>query len=787
MWAWTGIKSTFFPNLVIFRPNQANHQNRSSHSSGPSHTNTFSVPDFEDEEDIISDEDDDDIMETDKPVIAQTATTDPQAMVPIDLTSVSPALKAQQEPNFSATMTFIHLESDVIDLTSEHDAHNTDIDLEASSEPSLDTPDSETSSARLYVGGYYDDDEDYPSSEAPHVSGYGDSDGESLLEADHLDDDDFPTSPGASGPQAPSRVFGAYSPLYESDSDDESFTSEAHVPGSVVSSHDSDLDISNPVDEGGSGDENEILELLSNGEQPVDQGVDFAEHNGGDDKGESFRHVYLLNEPGQANRAISDFERHPSWDEDMSGDEDEQIAMDSNYIDEPEELEQLKELSPMFHCPRVSPFPRGINSYNPASSSNSTRPMHASFYSNTYSLHSENPRQASPSDAVMAKSHPLKAPCIPSSTTQILGQRTGKYEFFAARDQNRASILSNSLVLPTSCEQENNAAAVQLHPTQTNISGAELAENSTPATLQPPWRDPVSADEVLGTVRYSNRSIGTIKSDKNELHQVDCGVCVSDSNAGMGEKNEIEAPTRLETEYHSSPMADIVLDSNHDQKQPTSVWTPHGEAFLKEPLLLSNERTRFQSPEPDMTSAATFMESKKKSDSDGTRARRRLAIKSLLSQEPKETSPNPNNNNSSSDRPAKRSYDEVFSEEEQACSPEAHQPPIGSAMLPIESDVTPSLGSVGQMSTSTKMGIDACTASHTKTAPTDCNKSPLATKASRATLVIPTAPVEQPDIRPAKKRRFGKLAKYASVSVVSGVTSAALLFAGLAATAPQIV
>lgn len=378
----------------------------------------------------------------------------------------------------------------------------------------------------------------------------------------------------------------------------------------------------------------------------------------------------------------------------------------------------------------------------------------------------------------------------PASFPQTLGERTGKYDFFAAREQNRATVVNNSQIalnryLPQS----------MLRATEDTLRDLDTPRMEGPRTLP---KMNIAAETKDEPVRSWDETVRDM----------------------------------------TSGVPDISLDANYDSAQPpllNSFWTPTGEAFLKDAhqcqVPTSDERTRLQSPDLDMSSAAKFVESKNKPNTDD---RDRLAVKFLL-QEPKnrpledhilaaksqsqDTSEigSLKDGHDSVPRPPKRSYDtfaDASAESEtsqqgrcvsqktealgfndaseatqnadaeadgsaadvmlattqdvQAGSPVAD--PMTTSLQPIQSDLT-----ITDMETSVNKEVIPAAEVHV----------PVPTSVLRPYEF--TAGAEEPTARPAKRRRFSKLAKYASVSVASGFTGAALLFAGLAATAPQII
>ncbi|KAK6080411.1 Factor arrest protein 10 [Seiridium cupressi] len=668
-------------------------------------TNTFSVPDYDDE-DLISD---DDILETDKPLPSQMK--QPQPDLPIDLTG-SP-LPKQQSPskNFTSTTTVGNLDSDVIDLTSEPEARD----------PQFGRP-SPAASLRA--------------SSPMSIHSYSESSALDYLSDEESRHRSYPNPSTPDESYAPEGALFAQSPLYETDSE------AGEAPGSP--------DVSNtflaPMDDDDTTSDLERTDVTSGSSD---------ENSDSDDDslaGESEHDVNFCDEHDEEDECDEDsLHNARCWEEDMSSgsedSEDEDDPMDSSLFDRSNSPNVAVQSSSSPIMPNAAPYSYDISSAIPPTAPLiHVRPMAQTgdtpskrFMYRPDTLLTDN-RHLSPSGAMLTKPSLTKTESHQfSSTTQALGERTGKYEFFAARDHNRASVMSNPLI--------------QANPPTATASKAadDAASNSTsPATRAP--------------------------------------------DATKGPPLWVTLPPWREPDSARDSMADIVLETRHGPKQPpvlTSAWTPVGEAFLKEPhnysLPLSDERTRLQSPEVDMTSASTFVESKKKPENDATRSRRRLAVKFLISQESKEASPILGSGSDNSPRPPKRSYDEVFPEvEDESYNVRSSPAPASPGFL--QSDIVLGAGPAAQTVGASKKGEAEAEAVVSDNADPVLSGRTIsaAAEVAAASPVVPPVPAQR-DVRPAKRRRFSKFAKYASVSVVSGVTSAALLFAGLAATAPQIV
>lgn len=783
---------------------------QTSDSARLNYTNTFSVPDFDDEEDQISDDDEDDIMETDKPVPTRTTSKLPQATVSIDLTGGAPASQPGPLPYLPSSMTLVRMSSDVIDLTSEIDANDTDIDLEDSAAPSIDPCESEASSPLSYVGDYYDGEEGcYPSSEAPHDGCYGDSDDGSSVE-DGGDSDAIPASPVGSDSHRHLRVFGAYSPLYESESDDESFTTEVSMPISAAPVLEANSPMDESLDNESSGGESELLDIFPEDGQPDIPDINSGDFDDMDENGQSLLDVTLTTHPRQINITVSDIGEFPYSTENLStGHANEEEHNGTDYSDMDELAELYPEEQPStFQFPTSSPIDPATNEFSTIcgrlapptfpGARNFGNPFPYTIQTTLYTTMDSvqrpvqrpmQPRAISPSDAMMAKSEPSKTqPCIPASTSEALGQRTGKYEFFAARAKNRAAVLSDPLVTPKpSFRNVNNTTATRFPSIQQMSTGlASSTQKSTTQSILPPWREPALANDAFDVARFG---MHTGKRPRSEKAYAGVNILMTDSVANPGPIADHTRPDAASNLSHALAMTDIVLDVRQGQKQAaveSSVWTPLGEEFLKKPLPLSNERTRLQSPELDMTSAASFMESKKKPEIDMGRARRCLPIESLLSNEANETPPDDNSSGRvGSPRPLKRSF-EAFSDVEEQAIDSSLCKPTSTSTHPVVLRKSTIDVPVRKPSTTSAMEVDVPVPSEEdESQPIKSNSVTKEVSQAGPVVIVPLA--NRVEVRPAKRRRFSKLAKYASVGVVSGMTSAALLFAGLAATAPHII
>ncbi|ETS81414.1 hypothetical protein PFICI_06416 [Pestalotiopsis fici W106-1] len=290
---------------------------------------------------------------------------------------------------------------------------------------------------------------------------------------------------------------------------------------------------------------------------------------------------------------------------------------------------------------------------------------------------------------------------------------------------------------------------------------------------------------------FSTVVVSTAGFQETEKPTAQSSMAMTDSRKEM--EAAPEYPSEKISESAATTMPDIRLEATHDTRQPpliSSVWTSAGEAFLKDAheysLPNSPDRTRLQSPELDMTSAAKFVESKsKKVTGDDDQGRSRLTVKFLLAQEPVSSSEPLSNETDNESRPNKRSWD-VFDEPEEDLSQASFVPGLIPASSPPNQQ--PEKGAIDETKKNALTVESVARGSPAVDIETTNSDAKISTaRDSNPPQIVFTGAIQEPIARPAKRQRFSKLAKYASVSVASGFTGAALLFAGLAATAPQII
>ncbi|KAI1452808.1 hypothetical protein F4805DRAFT_403898 [Annulohypoxylon moriforme] len=207
------------------------------------------------------------------------------------------------------------------------------------------------------------------------------------------------------------------------------------------------------------------------------------------------------------------------------------------------------------------------------------------------------PREPSPSDAAMFKSHPATIDRTPNgSRAMTLGEKSGKYEFFAAREINRGTIVDQ---------------------------------------LPPP---PISAiRETLG--EDTDHRVGSVEADRISHSSFPQAMVGGDQAKPVEKDVHIDQASKVSPPCHNSTSNGFSIDVPMQE----CVWPKSdlscsfsGERFINNPRTedLPNARPeRPQSPELDMTSAYTFQLSKMATENRTSQQPRRVGIKDLLMQE----------------------------------------------------------------------------------------------------------------------------------------------------------
>jgi pSer/pThr/pTyr-binding forkhead associated (FHA) protein len=211
-------------------------------------------------------------------------------------------------------------------------------------------------------------------------------------------------------------------------------------------------------------------------------------------------------------------------------------------------------------------------------------------------------RQPSPSDAALVKCHtPLSRSTTTKTTAELLGAKTGKFDFFSAREENRATVMGRP-------PRDVSSSPDPLEPYK--WSQAKIRDFYHRSIPPPPASPPAK-------IGLANESATT---DHHE----------SPSSKGCT-STSVQAPQN----QHDVSQTDHTYDPGTQQ----SAWAESGDKFINSPIIapssLSEERTRLQSPEHDMTSAYTFQQSKKANEGRSfSNCRRRLQIQDLLLDNP---------------------------------------------------------------------------------------------------------------------------------------------------------
>ncbi|XXH04262.1 hypothetical protein Hte_010676 [Hypoxylon texense] len=217
------------------------------------------------------------------------------------------------------------------------------------------------------------------------------------------------------------------------------------------------------------------------------------------------------------------------------------------------------------------------------------------------------PRHPSPSDAAMFKSHPLYDQEPSDARAHALGEKTGKYEYFSARENNRTNLADPLPPPPISAVRETLNKESEESFTSVLEEGVGL---STPFFSRPVSSQTQAADEPVDTV--------------------DTMDAVSTANATTNTEPQDVTQDSAQDAAHVDLKASAAT-----QKSP---WSMSGERFINNPGtedLPGLWASRAQSPDFDMTSAYAFQQSKMATESGASQHPRRVGIQDLLTQEPK--------------------------------------------------------------------------------------------------------------------------------------------------------
>ncbi|KAK8024362.1 fha domain protein [Apiospora rasikravindrae] len=303
-----------------------------------------------------------------------------------------------------------------------------------------------------------------------------------------------------------------------------------------------------------------------------------------------------------------------------------------------------------------------------SNSDHSDKPLQATAPPNLVNNLTATARLPSPSDAAMVKKPAAPGPKPGGKTTaQVLGEKTGKFEYFAARDQNRETVQINpsQLIEPTYHPSDQVLQqALAAHPF--NLDRNAYVRSSSPLPLS----DHVNISEG----RYHPDSDAASKAPWRSLtslqHPIEppCQAFaprVENYSEWFATKNRAAQRQRSVSQHYAPPIW-----------ATSSIHNPSHGHISPDP----EKRTRLQSPELDMTSAFTFERSKSAAAKGSNeikvmRQARRMTIPDLLAEDlekassplhpppsPSDVSPKPCTAPSVSaiSRATKRTHDEAF-------------------------------------------------------------------------------------------------------------------------------
>ncbi|KAK8071203.1 forkhead associated domain-containing protein [Apiospora hydei] len=358
----------------------------------------------------------------------------------------------------------------------------------------------------------------------------------------------------------------------------------------------------------------------------------------------------------------------------LSSSDDESDVIETSIFDKTSTSTQSPKSSPVAvstkPAPKLNPlYP--VRSFNALCNLGVTgEPMQATAPPNVLTNLVAIARQPSPSDAAMVKKPAASGTKQEGgkTTAQVLGEKTGKFEYFAARDQNRETVQAtpSQLVAPTqymadhvmqNTNQEGNALKSSF-----KVDGYSSIRGSSPPS-----------EHVNNTQgRYHQDSDAASKAPWRSLsflqHPIEPPVKRSRPRSktivsGLPPKSRAAQRPRSLSQYYAPPIW-ATSSSSHGHISPDP-----------------EKRTRLQSPEHDMTSAFTFERSKAAAAAKSSneikviRHARRMTIPDLLAEDlekassplysppsPVEVSPEPVTAPSmpATSRATKRTYDEVF-------------------------------------------------------------------------------------------------------------------------------
>ncbi|TGJ84686.1 hypothetical protein E0Z10_g4057 [Xylaria hypoxylon] len=208
-------------------------------------------------------------------------------------------------------------------------------------------------------------------------------------------------------------------------------------------------------------------------------------------------------------------------------------------------------------------------------------------------------RDPSPSDAALFKRHALFDALPNGSRAQQLGEKSGKFEFFAARERNRAALSQHHSPAPISAIRET-LLAVQAD----DING--------PGDVSDPIAIPIS------------------NASRSPSPTLSCALETTTTAQGVND----------DVTHRPSEAPDVTSIKLVDSTDQYSAWAISGDRFINNPTQghPDTPMVRFQPADFDMTSAYKFQQSKLATAAQIVSKTRRLPIHDLLAGEPKQCS-----------------------------------------------------------------------------------------------------------------------------------------------------
>ncbi|KAK8037220.1 FHA domain protein [Apiospora marii] len=280
-------------------------------------------------------------------------------------------------------------------------------------------------------------------------------------------------------------------------------------------------------------------------------------------------------------------------------------------------------------------------------------------------------RQPSPSDAAMVKMPASGSNSDAKTTAQVLGEKTGKMEYFNARDGNKATMQTGPVQLTTSDQY---------------ASGRVMSKTNQEGNALP---SPFKADDLSYSLLPSSPAPSQQTNNNQGIHHADSNaVSKAPWRTNLFQQHPVAPPCQaLAPRAHLSgepPKSHAVQRRRSlSQQDPefhfgAPIWATSSIASSSHDHASPDpeKRTRLQSPEHDMTSAFAFQKSKHAAIADSSeikvmRNTRRMTIPDMLAQDSEKASsplyspPSPSPPVMlAACRPPKRPFDEVSEDED---------------------------------------------------------------------------------------------------------------------------